>query len=66
MDVVLEAKSPYGRKNVSQRGKEYDFIKVVEKISNGDFLILVKSKKDNTSKMLVNIESDKDFIVRFN
>jgi len=64
-NVILEAKSFYGRKNVSNHGKEYSFVKIAEKVSNGNYLILIKSIKDN-AKILVTLENDKDFIVRFN
>jgi hypothetical protein len=63
--IILEAKSFYGRKNVSKHGKEYSFVKIAEKVSNGNYLILIKSIKDN-AKILVTLENDKDFIVRFN
>ncbi len=62
-NIIVEAKSDYGKDVVSEHGKEYKYIKIVEYVYNGDFLIMIKSVKDNKG-ILVNIH-DKDFIVKF-
>lgn len=65
-NIIVEAISEYGRKRISINGDKYYFVKIAEKvIYSSNFLIVIKSVK-NQSKMLVNIEFDKDFIVKFN
>jgi len=65
-NIIIEAKSNYGKKHVSNHGDSYSFIKIVERVfRNGNFLVMLKSNKDN-AKILVNIEHDKDLIVKFN
>ena len=64
-NVILEAKSEYGVDNIFSHGSEYSFVKIVEYNYDGDFLILIKSARDNT-KIVVNVETDNDFIVKFN
>jgi len=63
-NVIVEPKSDYGKEILSKHGKEYTYIKIVEHVSNGDFLVMVKSVRDR-KRILVNIEIDKDFIVKF-
>lgn len=63
-NVVVEPKSDYGKEVVSKHGTEYTYIKIVEHVGNGDFLVMIKSVKDNKG-ILVNIEMDKDFVVKF-
>lgn len=63
-NVIVEPKSDYGKEVVSKHGKEYKYIKIVEHVSNGDFLVMIKSIIDSKG-ILVNIDVDKDFIVRF-
>ncbi len=62
-NVIVEPKSDYGKEVVSQHGKEYTYIKIVEHYYNGDFLVMIKSVKDSKG-LLVNIEVDKDFVVK--
>ena len=64
-NVILEAKSEYGVDSVFSHGSEYNFVKIVEYNYHGDFLILIKSARDNT-KIVVNVETDNDFVVKFN
>lgn len=63
-NIILEHKSNYGKEVVSKHGKEFTYIKIVEHVSNGDFLVMIKSVKDGKG-ILVNIDADKDFVVRF-
>lgn len=63
-NIIVEHKSDYGKETISNHGNKYTYIKIVEYYYNGDFLVMIKSVKDN-KVILVNIESDKDFIVRF-
>ena len=63
-NVVVEPKSDYGREVVLKHGKEYTYIKIVEHVSNGDFLVMIKSTRDSKG-ILVNIAIDKDFVVKF-
>jgi hypothetical protein len=63
-NVVVEHKSEYGREVVFKHGKEYTYIKIVEYVYNGDFLVMIKSVKDGKG-LLVNIQEDKDFVVKF-
>lgn len=62
-NIIVEPKSDYGKEVVSKHGKEYIYIKIVEHVGNGDFLVKIKSMKDNKG-ILVNIEMDKDFVVK--
>ncbi len=65
-NVILAARSEYGKDRIALNGNKYYFVKIAEKVIwSADFLILIKSIKDD-SKMLVNIECDRDFIVKFN
>jgi hypothetical protein len=62
-NVILEHKSNYGKETIFNHGKEYTYVKIVEHVYNGDFLVMIKSVISNKS-FLVNIE-DKDFVVKF-
>lgn len=64
-NIILRPKSSYGREEIFKHGYNYSFVKIVEGGQNGDFLILVRSKEDN-SKIVVKLESDKDFKVMLN
>lgn len=64
-NILLHAKSDYGRKQIVRHGNEFLFIKIVEYHECGDFLILVKSIKSNI-KIVVILESDNDFKVMLN
>ncbi len=64
-NVIIKPKSSFGYLATSVHGKEYNLIKIAEKTHGSNFIILIKSVKDN-SKLLVNIEKDKDFVVKFN
>lgn len=64
-NIILRAKSDYGREKISKHGYKYEFVKIVEGGQNGDFLILVRSKEDK-SKIIVKVESDIDFKVMLN
>ncbi len=61
-NILLHAKSDYGIRRVANLGNEFLFVKIVEYTFGGDFLILVKSIKNN-NKIVVTLESDKDFKV---
>lgn len=62
-NVIIEPKSDYGKEKIFNHGKEYEYIKIVEYYYTGDFLVMIKSIKDQT-KLLVNLESDKDFTLK--
>lgn len=63
-NVIVEPKSDYGKKTISNHGNKYTYIKIVEYHYKGDFLIMIKSVIDDKA-ILVNIDEDKDFIVKF-
>jgi len=64
-NIILNSISKYGRENILSHGKEYRFVKIAEKVNDSNFLIMIKSIRDG-SKLVVRIEKDKDFIVKFN
>lgn len=63
-NVIIQAKSAYGRDKIFHHGNEYTYVKIVEHYYNGDFLIMIKSNYDDT-KILLKLETDEDFIIKF-
>ena len=63
INVILEAKTRNGKRRLEADGNEFSIFKKI-KLNNKEWLIGIESIK-NRSTMLININGDKDFAVKF-
>lgn len=66
MQVILKAKNNEAQEIISKNGNIYKFLKIIGNIRNSNFVILLKARGGSEANILVNIERDKDFVVKFN